>query len=157
MDPALLQPSLKDRPASLGFSQQAAFFVGFFGGGIASLLFTAWNVQLWRRWPKDAVVVAVVGVAVVAAVFFHVHTLVEMRVAGEAAPWWLTRGVPRALGIATWGVFALRHRSLHKAQELSDLKPRSPWLPALACILVALGLSLLLGALAGALVGGLAP
>lgn len=150
MDPALLQPSLKDRPAVAGFSQQAAFFVGFFGGGIASLLFTACNLSLWRRWRKDLPLFAVAAVVVTAVVFFHVYTLVGMRQAGEAAPWWLTRGVPRALGIAAWGVFALRHRPMFAAQELSDLKPRNAWLPGIACILVALGISLLLGALAGA-------
>lgn len=150
MDPALLQPSLRDRPAVAGFSQQAAFFVGFFGGGIASLLFTAWNLSLWRRWRKDLPIFVVAAVVVTAVVFFHVYTLVGMRQAGEAAPWWLTRGVPRALGIAAWGVFALRHRAMFAAQELSDMKPRNAWLPGIACILVALGLSLLLGALAGA-------
>lgn len=150
MDPSLLQPTLRDRPAAPGFSNQAAFFVGFFGGGIASLLFTACNVSQWRRWRRDGPLLLLAAVVVVAAVVLHVHTLVGMKLAGEAAPWWLTRGVPRGLGIAAWAVFALRHRSQFAAQELSDMKPRSAWLPGIACILVALGISLLLSALAGA-------
>lgn len=144
MDASLLQPSLKGRSAEAGFSQQASFFVGFFGGGIAALLFTAWNVSLWRRVRQDLPLLIVVGLAVVAAVFFHARAMAEMAASGQEPAWWLSRGMPRALGIAAWAVFAVRHRALFKAQELSDMKPRSPWLPAIGCVLMALGASLLL-------------
>lgn len=144
MDASLLQPSLKGRTAEAGFSQQASFFVGFFGGGIAALLFTAWNVSLWRRLKQDVPLLVVVGLAVLAAVSVHARAMAELIASGQEPAWWLSRGVPRALGIATWAVFALRHRAIFKAQELSDIKPRSPWLPAIGCILMALGASLLL-------------
>lgn len=154
MDPALLQPSLKGKSAEAGFSQQASFFVGFFGGGIAAVLFTAWNASLWRRLKQDAPLLVIVALAVAAAVFFHARAMAELIAAGQEPAWWLKRGVPRALGIAVWAVFALRHSALYKAQALSDVKPRSPWLPALACVLVALGASLLLVALAQGTLGG---
>ena len=118
--------------------------VGFFGGGIAALLFTIWNIVLLRRVKKDLLFFIVVASVVMGAFFWLIAENMSLRQSGVEVPWWIARGLPRVLGIATWAVFALYHRAIYRAQEISDIQPRSPWFAAVVCIVTAIGVAVLM-------------
>jgi hypothetical protein len=128
--PDLLSASLSAGTAEAGFSQRAAFFVAFFGGPFAAVAFHAWNARLWGRSAKDLPWVA--ATFLLSAAFVSAFAIGQPGL-GEAGSSRDTRLLARAVALGVWGIFALRHRALHRAQGLSGLAPRSPWLPGLAC------------------------
>jgi hypothetical protein len=145
-NPELFAASLSAGPVEAGFSQRAAFFVAFFGGPFAALGFQAWNAQLWGRLARDLPLV-IVGFLLTAATLSGLVLWASQPASGGSGVPRDVRLLSRALALVLWGIFALRHRALHRAQALSGLKPRSPWLPGIAC---AIGNFLIVGALVAA-------
>jgi hypothetical protein len=129
--PDLFTASLSGGSAEAGFSQRAAFFVAFFGGPFAAVAFHAWNAHLWGRVAKDLPWVA--ATSLLSAAFVAALSIGSPGPGEAGSSRDLTRLLSRAAALGVWGIFTLRHRALHRAQGLSGLAPRSPWLPGLAC------------------------
>lgn len=141
----LFTASLGAAPVAAGFSQQASFFVAFFGGPLAAVIFNAWNARIWGRLGGDLpLVIATALVALGAAVAAAIYGPQLDGPESELPP---VRVLSRVLGLAIWGVFALRHRSMYRMQSISSLTARSPWVPGLACVGVSLVLALAIIAL----------
>jgi hypothetical protein len=149
--PDLFSASLSAGPVEAGFSQRAAFFVAFLGGPFAALAFHAWNAKLWGRLAQDLpwlLAGLLLAAASVPAILVWKPALVAAGLPAD-----FVRLLSRAMGLVLWGIFTLRHRALHRAQVLSQLEPRSPWVPGLVCGALALLVSLALGG-ATVLLGG---
>jgi hypothetical protein len=149
--PDLFSASLSAGPVEAGFSQQASFFVAFFGGPLAAVLFSAWNARLWGRLRRDLPLAIALALVTAAAIWAAVHWSAQLEAAGY--PQRSMRLGVRALALGIWGIFALRHRALYRMQGLSSLKPRSPWIPGLVCAgvstVLAIGVALIAKLLGG--------
>lgn len=138
--PDLFSASLSEGPVEAGFSQQATFFVAFFGGPFAAVLFNAWNARLWGRLPRDLPLAIALALLAAAAIGASAYWSPQLEAAGYSAR--SLRLASRALALAIWGVFMLRHRAMHRIQGLSSLRPRTPWVPGLVCVGIATVLSM---------------
>jgi hypothetical protein len=136
----LLRPTLGTGAAARPlYSPRASFFVAFFGGPVAAILFAALNSFRLRRLPRDLPIYGV-GLAVfVATVVWLLGTesgaaLLDWIRAGEAE----RRGLrlsQRMLALAFWGAFHLRHRAFQRNAELMGVAAPSPWVAGVACVL----------------------
>jgi hypothetical protein len=151
----LLQPSLsEDVPHRPLYSVRAGFFVSFFGGVHATLIFSFLNSRRLSRAREDLWLYLAVGLVwLIALGAFAGHA------AGSELPGWLaiagdsTRGLryaSRLVGLIVFGLFYLRLRPFYKAAELAGDAPPSPWLAALGAIGAGTGTAMI-GATVGAL------
>ena len=138
----LFTASLSAAPVGAGFSQQATFFVAFFGGPLAAVIFNAWNARIWGRLERDLPLVIATGLVAVAAV-----VAASVYGAQPDAPKSSSqvRVLARVLALAIWGAFVLRHRSMYRMQALSSLSPRRPWVPGIACVVASVALVMAIG------------
>lgn len=135
----LLEPSLApdaSGDALAPYSVRASFFVAFFGGVFALLIFSALSSRRMRRLERDAALYVALAIASASLVVLEASWL-----AAGTVPAWLeilgegTRGVrnlSRVLALAAFGAVALRHRTLQKAIELSGREAPNPWSAGLA-------------------------
>lgn len=148
----LLEPSLSPlRQAPALYSLQANFMVAFFGGGLASVLFTGLNSRRLGRVSKD------LPLLVAGGVFFVVLTVWAgtLTVPGASLPFEgdlqansrMMRIVNRGLALVFFGLTFLSHRRFHSAAKLSGAEHAKPWKPALACVGVSIVSSFLLALL----------
>lgn len=145
MRESLLTPSLTPSaaPAAQLYSVQSGFLVAFFGGPLAIILYSALNSWKLRR-PLEAL-------AYLAALVLCVGVLVAI-VTGLLPLGWLADIIGnsaaevlwRALSIALFGAFYLMHRKQHRSAALFGAKPPSPWIPAIACAVLAYGMKIAL-------------
>lgn len=144
----LLEPSLSPLQGQELYSLQASFMVAFFGGGLASVLFTSLNSRRLDRLSKDLPLL-LLGGAFFVALTVWTGTL---TVPGAALPFEgdlqansrLMRIVSRGLALVFFGLGFLAHRRFHSAAKLSGSAHAKPWKPALACVGVSIGASFLL-------------
>jgi len=141
----LLQPSLSASaaPAPALYSTQSSFLVAFLGGPVAIVLYSALNSWRLRR-PVDIVAYLVTLALVVALMVDHDHggplfsAFVDYFGAGSDRYLW------RLLALGAFGAFYLLHRKQHRSTQLFGGKAPSPWIPAIACMVVGYGVTVLL-------------
>ena len=143
----LLEPSLAGGSGARAiYSLRACFFVAFFGGPFAILLFAGLNSRRLGRLAADAWIYAVGAIVTVVFIAFAFQGLDS-----GTAPAWLsalgegpraTRVATRILAMALFGVVFLAHRRFYKAADLSGEDPPSPWLPGIGATLVGALLSI---------------
>lgn len=137
MRDSLLTPSLSPHQQSARlYSTSSSFWVAFWGGPLAAILYSALNSYRLRR-PLDAL-------AYLAALALFGATL-YLLVSGARQPamLWLTDflGAPRTTGrvllhscaLLCWSGFYLMHREQHRSMALFADQAPNPWLPGLAC------------------------
>ena len=130
----LLNPSLDQGPIQL-YSSRAGFIVAFFGGVVASVVFTLLNSRRLRRFNKDAWILAVCGLAAIAVriLLFEIpdgdlsftELFVELGKQRKADP--LIRYAPRMTALGVWMVGYFMHAREYRAMKLSQLSPLNPW------------------------------
>ncbi|NHZ62409.1 hypothetical protein [Massilia genomosp. 1] len=141
MRESLLTPSLSPSaaPAAKLYSLQSSFVLAFFGGPFAIILYSALNSWKLRR-PLDALVylaglaLAVTYLAAMLTRYAPLVSLIDVigNSAGEAL--W------RALALALTGIVYLLHRKQHRSAALFGATSPSPWIPAIACAVLAYGM-----------------
>lgn len=140
---SLLEPTLgKGSGATAIYSVRAGFFVAFFGGPFAILIFSALNSRRLERLGRDAWIYGMLGLVAVA--FVVALTPIAVSSPPEwlaAAVGWLgegsraVRNASRILALLFFGAVFLLHRAFHKAAQLQGLDAPSPWLPGLGAVL----------------------
>ncbi|NHZ87863.1 hypothetical protein F2P45_02280 [Massilia sp. CCM 8733] len=141
MRESLLTPSLSPSaaPAANLYSVQSSFVLAFFGGPFAIILYSALNSWKLRR-PLDALLyVAGLALAVSYLVAFMtgyapLARLIDLIGGSAADALW------RALALALMGIVYLMHRKQHRSAALFASTTPSPWIPAIACALLAYGM-----------------
>lgn len=132
----LLTPSLaSNTPSAAPYSTRSSFLVALFGGPLAILLYAALNSWRLRR-PAD-IPVHLAGFALLVALLYG--AIVDRQlVAGVAAILGKDtfRFLSSALSLGLCGVFYLLHKKQHKSAALFDIKRPSPWIPAIACMVI---------------------
>lgn len=147
----LLQPSLtaERADATAIYSAQAGFFTAFFGGPAAAIGMAGLNSWRLGRLQADAPLYLAVFVVYAVAVWWAFESPAkEMLVEhlGRRGP----QLVIRALALAAFGLFYLRHRSHYRNMEMMDIKPPNGWRAGLP---MAIGGTLVTIALAMAIAG----
>lgn len=132
----LLTPSLSaGAPPATLYSIRSSFLVAVFGGPLAILLYSALNS--WRLRRAADIPVHLAGLALLAALLY----------AAIAAPHMLAglahllgkdtmRVLSSVLSLGLCGVFYLLHKKQHRSAALFDTKAPSPWIPAIACMVI---------------------
>lgn len=134
----LLKPSLSGNApvqAKSLYSTQSSFLVAFIGGPAAIVLYSALNSWRLRR-PIDAL-------AYLATLAIIVLLMIDDQQGGPVFSWFLgyfgqgsQRYLWRLLSLAAFGVFYLMHRKQHRSTRLFGAKAPSPWIPAIACMVL---------------------
>lgn len=142
----LLKPSLATGTAGVPiYSAQAMFFTAFFGGPLAAVFLSALNSRRLARLPRDLpwyLLGALLGLGVMWVAFASPETF-QLGAAGESSTD-ARRGaryVSRALALLLWAGYYWLHRPEYRAMTMMDVKPPSPWVPAIASIIAALAIS----------------
>jgi hypothetical protein len=143
----LLQPSLRSRQFLLPpYSVRAGFFVAFFGGLFAAVIFGAINSRRADRLERD---VAVLGL--LACVGAGITTWMSYADVTHSMPGFIealggerhgVRLFGRGLGILGFGLIYLLQRDMHVARELRGQDAPSAWAPGILSGIAALVLSL---------------
>lgn len=132
----LLTPSLaSNTPSAAPYSTRSSFLVALLGGPLAILLYAALNSWRLRR-PADAPVY-IGGFALLLALLYA--AIVDTRlVAGVAAILGKDtfRFLSSVLSLGLCGVFYLLHKKQHRSAAFFATRPPSPWLPAIACMVI---------------------
>lgn len=134
----LLEPSLGDRGGGASiFSVRAGFFVAFFGGGFAAVIFGVLNSRRLNRLAQDWWIYVLGAIVFGAAAVCTGHQLGGVPLDSLATAEGRDRArvlrmASRALALGYFGLIFLRHRRFHKAMELSTEDPPSPWVPGIA-------------------------
>ena len=141
MRESLLTPSLSPSAAPTAnlYSVQSSFVLAFFGGPFAIILYSALNSWKLRR-PLDALVYLAgmaLAVSYLVAVWTAYAPMVQLvNVIGRSA----AEALWRALALALMGVVYLLHRKQHRSAALFAGQTPSPWVPAIACAVLAYGM-----------------
>ncbi|HEX8612624.1 MAG TPA: hypothetical protein VF800_15160 [Telluria sp.] len=143
MRESLLTPSLSPSaaPAANLYSVQSGFLVAFFGGPFAIILYSALNSWKLKR-PLEAL--AYLGALALSAAFLIAVTTGNLSLA------WLARLIGNSAGEVAWRalsmtlfcLFYLMHSKQHRSAALFGAKTPSPWIPGIACAVLAHGLTL---------------
>ena len=142
MRQSLLTPSLssKTAPSTALYSVQSSFLVAFFGGAFAIILYSALNSWKLRR-PLDGMAYIAAAALIVALNYAVVSAwpplMTLFATLGEGSP----RYVVRAVTLLLFGVFYLLHRKQHRSATLFAVEPLSPWIPAIACMVIGYGIN----------------
>ena len=137
----LLTPSLSASgpPVSL-YSIRSSFFVAFFGGPAAILLYSGFNS--WRLRRLRDIPAYLAGAALLALLVYgtrdDVDSFVWLRheLGGDTI-----RVLSRALALLLCGMFYLLHKKQHRSASLFNSKAPSPWIPAIACMALGYGVT----------------
>ena len=141
MDPTgdeLLQPSLSRRRISAApYSLQTVLLTSFFGGPLAGVILIGVNARLLGRLAKDALVLVVLAILVVAveALLIHDRAAIESWLK-DTIGFGTLRLTIQALGIATFGVAYWLHRDDQRSAELQGIERPNGLIGGLACTLV---------------------
>jgi hypothetical protein len=132
----LLTPSLSaDGPPAALYSIRSSFLVAVFGGPLAILLYSSLNS--WRLRRTVDIPVYIAGLALLVALL-HAAIAAPQVLSGLAG--FLgkdtVRALSSALSMGLCGVFYLLHRKQHRSAALFDTKPPSPWIPAIASMVI---------------------
>lgn len=132
----LLTPSLSagGPPAAL-YSIRSSFLVAVFGGPLAILFYASLNS--WRLRRAADAPVYIVGLALLVALL-HAAIAAPHLLDGVAGLFGkdTVRALSSALSMGLCGVFYLLHKKQHRAATLFDTKAPSPWIPAIACMVI---------------------
>lgn len=132
----LLTPSLgANTPSAAPYSTRSSFLVALFGGPLAILFYAALNS--WRLRRGADLPVYVVGFALLVALLYA--AIVDKHlVAGVTAILGKDtfRFLSSALSLGLCGVFYLLHKKQHRSAAFFGTKPPSPWIPAIACMVI---------------------
>lgn len=139
----LLKPSLQVAgPAIAIYSIRASFFVAFFGGPLAIVLFTGLNSRRLGRLRKDGPWLALGGAIAIAAMLAQIILLDEARGAdGGLVTTQNMRIASRGLAILLCGGYYLMHRAQHRSVHFLGLDAPQPWVPGILCTLLGVAIS----------------
>ncbi len=139
---ALLTPSLGARSgANSLYSVRASFFVAFFGGPVAALIFGFLNSRRLGREREDGWLYGVIALPLIVLLVW-----LGYAASADELPAWLgttkeasslRRFLPRALALLIFGGIYLRLRPFFKAAELSGQPAPDPWRPGLVTVAAA--------------------
>lgn len=133
----LLQPTLTaTAPAVPLLSPRATFFASFFGGPVAALAMGTVNLVRLRRARRDAWLVLAAAALALAGLAFAFARAAHPDLVADL-PRALVRRVDNLLGLAAWGLFALRLRTELRAVELTGAFG-TPWRVAIPAVVGAL-------------------
>lgn len=154
----LLSPSLQaDASPRPLFSVRASFFVAFFGGAGAAVVFTGLNSARLHRLGRDAWLLALLGTLAAGYSLltgFPPALLEGLGPVGELIGEPKTRRFfGRGLGLLVWGAAYLAHRRFHRARELMSEDAPSPWKMGILATVVGGGAQVVLAMLARHLLG----
>ena len=146
MQNSLLTPSLSQPNHNVRlYSPRSSFFVAFFGGPIAVVLYSMLNSIRLRRWVDG--LAYLVAISAVLALYYWLAT------SNDDILHWIREQLGRRTNtylfrfsaLMLWGAFYLMHKEYHRSAELFDIQPPSPWVPALGCIAAVFITATLLG------------
>lgn len=142
----LLQPSLAqaDQAQKATYSSTAGYLTAFIGGPFAAVTMAGLNSWRLRRLGRDALPL-VAAVALSAGLSVWLMRPEWLGLAGVEISGTNARFAARVLALLLFGGFWLLHRRYYRGAELLGLERPNPWLGGLACVLVGLAVSLLLG------------
>ncbi|TGN17649.1 hypothetical protein [Leptospira idonii] len=121
----LFQPSLEKKVAVPLYSQNASFYVAFFGGIFSIIFFQSLNSFKLKRFKIDFIFYLFwMGVGLTLP-FFETHKLVS-----------------RMMALAAYANFYFLHKKYHKANELFGTESPSPWKPGIFCSLAGISITI---------------
>lgn len=141
MQEELLKPELAEHDQEPIYSVRAGFIVAFFGGPIATVLFSGLNSRKLGRLSRDLPIYLIVTLITFGILALALAQPELFGGDSTTKPSQNVRVVIRVLALAAFGVFYFLHRSHYRAQELLGNDPPSPWVAGIACALLAMGLS----------------
>lgn len=143
----LLTPELSESGRVRPFySSVALFMTAFFGGPVAVMLLSALNSKKMMRLKKDALYYIVFPIIIFTFYYFAitvpegVHGLSWLEEYRHSHP--IYKHGPKALALIFWTVSYALHKKQHKIMQLFDIKPKNPWIAAIACSLLGAFVSL---------------
>jgi hypothetical protein len=142
----LLEPSLAERRAYAPiYSKRAGFFVAFFGGVYATLVFNSINSARLRRLGRDGALYLAAGALwSLALVWFGSVGL------SESPPQWLelfgdagrtVRYGGKVMAMLLFGAVAFLHRPYYAAQEMGATEPPNPWVVGVGAALLSMAVT----------------
>jgi hypothetical protein len=137
----LLKPELAEAgPNRSLYSPTALFLTAFWGGPLAVMALSALNSKRMVRLKKDAPCYIVFPAVLFTFYYFAitvpdgVHGLSWLDEYRRSHPFY--KHGPKALALIFWAVSHALHKKQHKAMQLLNIKPKSPWLAAVAASLL---------------------
>jgi len=142
----LLKPSLQAAGRAIAiYSTRASFFVAFFGGPLAIVLFTMLNSRLLQRLGKDALWLAVGAFVAIATMAAQVLLLDSAN--GQDSGWLTSQNMriaSRGIAFLLCGGYYLMHRTPHRSMQFLGLDSREPWAAGILCSMIGIGVSVAL-------------
>lgn len=143
---SLFAPSLEgERTLRPTYSIRSQYFVAFFGGPLAILIFGALGARLLGRLQKDWWLFALIAVGVLLQIYFVTDFLAAEDTTAASAR--NVRLVNRVISVVWVGVLYLRYRAFHRAIDLTGRDRPNPWKAGLGSIAASIVVGIVVAAL----------